>query len=68
MNEYTIDEYGFRRDEYGSILEEDMKKAIELADNIDDIATLRSIIENDMVNACMECSMLLSEKEDEYNF
>lgn len=56
-----------RRDEYGAILAEDMKRAIELADNIDEVANLREILEDDMVNCYLECSTLLSAKESLYD-
>lgn len=55
-----------KRDEYGVILEREMLKAIEEADNVEDIAILRDILENDDVYGCMNCSSLLTQKEFEY--
>jgi hypothetical protein len=56
-----------RRNEYGEILSEVFKKAIELAENIDEVATLRDILEDDFVECSLECSLLLGEKESLYN-
>lgn len=55
-----------RRDKYGAILEEDFLREIELADTIEDIVNLREILENDDVNACLNCSSVLSVKESDY--
>lgn len=58
--------YEFKRDEYGVILEEEFVKAIEEADNIDEVAVLRDILESDDVYGCLNCSTLLSVKESDY--
>ena len=57
----------FKKDIYGEIRFNDMKIAIENADNIDEVASLREILENEFVEKCLECSTMLSQKESLYN-
>ena len=53
----------FKKNEYGEIKYEDFKQAIEFADNIDEVASLRSIIEEEFIEHTLELSTMLSEKE-----
>ena len=54
------------RNEYNEIIFEDFKRAIEYADTIEDVASLREILEEDFVENTLECSTLLSFKESLY--
>lgn len=57
----------FNKNEYGEIKYEDMKQAIENAEGIDDVMSLRATLEDEFVENSLECSLLLSEKEELYN-
>lgn len=60
------EDINMKRNKYGEILETEMIKAIEEADTIEDIVNLREILEEDDVEARLDCSSLLTTKEFDY--